>query len=125
MRVVSLVKKNITPRKIMTREAFENAIMVDMALGGSTNTALHIPAIAHETCIELSLETFDTLSRRTPHITNMIPGGIYYMEDLHNAGGISAVLKRLEGMGQLFSYRFGAGLLLLLRGMQLYWMKKS
>jgi len=97
-RVVSLVKKNITPRKIMTRMAFENAVMVDLALGGSTNTALHIPAIAHEAGIELSLEIFDSLSRRTPHITNMIPGGAYYMEDLHNAGGIPAVLKRLEGM---------------------------
>ncbi|MGD0281936.1 MAG: dihydroxy-acid dehydratase [Dissulfurispiraceae bacterium] len=96
-RIVDLVKKNITPRKIMTGMAFENAIMVDLALGGSTNTALHIPAIAHEASVELPLEVFDALSRKTPHIANMIPGGAHYMEDLHNAGGIPAVLKRLEG----------------------------
>lgn len=97
-RIVSLVKKNITPRKIMTLKAFENAIMVDLALGGSTNTALHIPAVAHDAGVELPLELFDTLSRKTPHIANLIPGGSHYMEDLDNAGGIPAVLKRLEGM---------------------------
>jgi dihydroxy-acid dehydratase len=95
-RSVELVKKNITPRKIMTKKAFENAIMVDLALGGSTNTALHIPAIAHETGIDLPLETFDTIGRKTPHIANMIPGGQHYMEDLDHAGGIPAVLKRLR-----------------------------
>jgi len=95
-RVVELLRKNITPRKIMTKKAFENAIMVDLALGGSTNTALHIPAIAHETGIDLPLETFDTISKKTPHIANMIPGGQHYMEDLDNAGGIPAVLKRLR-----------------------------
>jgi dihydroxy-acid dehydratase len=95
-RVVELVRKNITPRKIMTKEAFENAIMVDLALGGSTNTALHIPAIAHETGIDLPLETFDIIGKKTPHIANMIPGGQHYMEDLDNAGGIPAVLKRLR-----------------------------
>lgn len=98
VRIVDLIKKNVTPRKIMTKNAFENAIRVDLALGGSTNTALHIPAIAHEAEIALPLETFDELSRTTPHITNMIPGGVYYMEDLDNAGGIPAVLKRLKGM---------------------------
>ncbi len=97
-RVVDLVKKNITPRKIMTLKAFENAIMVDLALGGSTNTVLHLPAIAHEANVKLPLETFDIISRKTPHITNMIPGGIHYMEDLDNAGGIPAVLNRLQGM---------------------------
>src|SRR5208337_4168531 len=97
-RVVELVKKNIPPRKIMTLRAFENAIMVDLALGGSTNTALHIPAIAHEAGIKLPLDIFDVLSRKTPHIANMIPGGAHYMEDLHNAGGIPAVLNRLSGM---------------------------
>ena len=94
--IVTLIKKNITPRKIMTRKAFENAIMVDLALGGSTNTALHIPAIAHEAGIDLPLETFDTMGRKTPHIANMIPGGQHYMEDLDHAGGIPAVLKRLR-----------------------------
>ena len=97
-RVVDLVKKNITPRKIMTVRAFENAIMVDLALGGSTNTVLHVPAIAHEAEVKLPLEIFDILSRKTPHITNMIPGGVHYMEDLDNAGGIPAVLNRLQGM---------------------------
>ncbi len=96
-RIVELIKKNITPKKIMTDNAFKNAIMVDLALGGSTNTVLHIPAIAHEAGIRLQLETFDALSKKTPHITNMIPGGTYYMEDLNYAGGIPAVLKRLKG----------------------------
>ncbi|HTR44844.1 MAG TPA: dihydroxy-acid dehydratase [Thermodesulfovibrionales bacterium] len=95
-RVVELVTKNVTPRKIMTRKAFENAIMVDLALGGSTNTALHIPAIAHDAGIDLPLETFDSIGRITPHIANMIPGGQHYMEDLDHAGGIPAVLKRLR-----------------------------
>lgn len=97
-KVVDLVKKNITPRKIMTRKAFENAIMVDLALGGSTNTTLHIPAIAHEAGVKLPLEIFNILSRKTPHITSMIPAGPHYMEDLDNAGGIPAVLNRLKGM---------------------------
>lgn len=94
-RIVELVRKNITPRKILTRKAFENAIRVDMALGGSTNTVLHIPAIAHEAGVELPLEVFDELSRTTPHIANMLPGGEHYLEDLDAAGGIPAVLKRL------------------------------
>jgi dihydroxy-acid dehydratase len=94
--IVTLIKKNITPRKIMTKKAFENAVMVDLALGGSTNTALHIPAIAHEAGIDLPLETFDEMGRKTPHIANMIPGGQHYMEDLDHAGGIPAVLKRLR-----------------------------
>ncbi|HWR89385.1 MAG TPA: dihydroxy-acid dehydratase, partial [Dissulfurispiraceae bacterium] len=97
-RIVDLVKKNVTPRKIMTLKAFRNAIMVDLALGGSTNTVLHIPAIAHEAGVDLPLEVFDEMSRKTPHITNMIPGGEFYMEDLHFAGGIPAVLQRLKKM---------------------------
>lgn len=98
VKIVELIKKNITPRKIMTDKAFKNAIMVDLALGGSTNTVLHIPAIAHEAGVKLPLEIFDELSRKTPHIANMIPGGQYYMEDLDYAGGIPAVLKRLTDM---------------------------
>lgn len=94
-RIVDLVRKNITPRKIMTRKAFENAIRVDLALGGSTNTVLHIPAIAHEAGVKLPLEVFDELSRTTPHIANMLPGGEHFLEDLDAAGGIPAVLKRL------------------------------
>jgi dihydroxy-acid dehydratase len=95
-KIVELVKKDITPRKIMTNKAFENAIMVDLALGGSTNTVLHIPAIAHDAGVKLSLETFDILSKKTPHIANMLPGGEHYLEDLHWAGGIPAVMKRLK-----------------------------
>ncbi len=95
-RVVELVEKNITPRKIMNMKAFENAIRVDLALGGSTNTVLHIPAIANDAGIKLPLENFDRLAKTTPHIANMLPGGPNYMEDLDYAGGIPAVLKRLK-----------------------------
>ncbi len=95
-RAVELIKKNVTPRKIMTRKAFENAIMVDLALGGSTNTVLHIPAIAHDAGVKLQLEIFDLLGKVTPHIANMLPGGEHYLEDLDYAGGIPAVLKRLR-----------------------------
>ena len=95
-RIVDLVKQNITPGKILTRKAFENAITVDMALGGSTNTVLHIPAIAYEANVSLPLEVFDSISRSTPLIANMLPGGTHYMEDLDYAGGIPAVLKRLK-----------------------------
>jgi len=94
--IVRLVDGGITPRKILTRNAFENAIMVDMALGGSTNTALHIPAIAKDAGIEIPLELFDEISRKTPHITNIRPGGDFFMEDIEFAGGIPAVLNRLK-----------------------------
>jgi len=97
-RIVDLVQQNITPRTIMTMKAFENAIMVDLALGGSTNTVLHIPAIAHDAGIRLPLEAFDKLSKKTPHITDMLPGGKNYLEDLDYAGGIPAVLKQLGKM---------------------------
>jgi len=95
-RIVELVRRNITPEKILTQKAFENAIRVDMALGGSTNTVLHISAIAHEIGVFVSLEMFDRISRNTPHIANMLPGGTHYLEDLEYAGGIPAVLKRLK-----------------------------
>ena len=95
-RIVELIKKNITPRRIMIKRAFENAIMVDLALGGSTNTVLHIPAIAHEAGIKLPLETFNMLSKKTPHLANMLPGGEHYLEDLDWAGGIPALMKRLK-----------------------------
>ncbi|HSA78883.1 MAG TPA: dihydroxy-acid dehydratase [Nitrospirota bacterium] len=97
-RVVGLVKEALTPRKIMTKNAFENAIRIDMALGGSTNTTLHIPAIAHEAGIELSVEIFDKISRTTPHVCNMLPGGHHYLEDLDAAGGIPGVLSRFKDM---------------------------
>lgn len=95
-KIVELVKNDIAPRKIMTRNAFENAIMVDMALGGSTNTALHIPAIASEAGIRITLKLFDDISRRIPHIVDLLPGGKYFMEDLEFAGGIPAVLNVLK-----------------------------
>ncbi|MEK7279325.1 MAG: dihydroxy-acid dehydratase, partial [Nitrospirota bacterium] len=96
VRVVELVRKDIKPRDIMKQEAFINAIRIDMALGGSSNTALHIPAIANEAGIQIPLELFDEISRKTPHITDMLPGGRYYMEDLEFAGGIPAILSRFR-----------------------------
>lgn len=95
-RIVELVRKNITPKKIMTRAAFENAIRADMALGGSSNTVLHLLAIAHEAGVKLPLEVFDAISKTTPHITSLEPVGDFYMEDLHWAGGIPAILSRLK-----------------------------
>lgn len=94
-RIVELVRENIRPRDIMTRDAFENAITVDMALGGSTNTVLHLLAVAHAAEVNLPLEVFDQISQKTPHIASLRPGGDYFMEDLHWAGGIPAVLKTL------------------------------
>lgn len=93
--VVELLRRRITPSKIMTRAAFENAVIVDMATGGSTNTVLHLPAIAHELGIKLCLDVFDRLSRRTPQICNLRPGGEHMMLDLERAGGVPAVMKRL------------------------------
>ncbi len=95
-RIVELVKKNITPLKIINKKSLENAVVVDMALGGSTNTVLHLMAIAHEAGMELDLKTFDNISKKTPHITNLEPAGTYFMEDLEYAGGIPAVLKRFR-----------------------------
>lgn len=97
--VMDLVKKNVRPRDIMTLEAFENAIAVDMAIGGSTNTVLHLPAIAHEAGVNLSLDLFDEISRKARYITKMSPGGSYHMQDLDEAGGISAVMKELTKIG--------------------------
>ncbi len=94
-RIVKLVGEGVCPREIMTRKAIQNAIAVDMALGGSTNTVLHITALAHELGIELPLSVFDEISRATPHIADMRPGGEWMMEDLDLAGGIPAVLKTL------------------------------
>ena len=97
--VMELVKKNICPRDIMTMESFENAIAVDMAIGGSTNTVLHLPAIAHEAGIDLPLQKFDEISRKAAYICKMSPGGTYHMQDLNEAGGISAVMKELTKLG--------------------------
>jgi dihydroxy-acid dehydratase len=95
-RIVKLVREKITPRQIVTKNAIENAIAVDMALGGSSNTVLHLMAIAHEAKADLKLEIFDKISKTTPHISSLRPSGDYFMEDLHFAGGIPAVLRRLR-----------------------------
>ena len=95
-RIVELVRKDIKPRDIITQKSLENAIVVDMALGGSSNTVLHLMAIAHEAGIDLDLKTFDKISKTVAHITNIEPAGEHFMEDLEYAGGIPAVLKRLK-----------------------------
>lgn len=94
-KIADLVKKKVLPRDIVNKKALENAVMVDVALGGSTNTVLHLMAIAHEAKVDLSLDDFDRISKKTPHISNLRPGGDYFMEDLDIAGGIAAVFKRL------------------------------
>lgn len=94
-KIVELTKKEVTARTILTKEAFENAIRIDLALGGSTNSVLHLCAIAHDAGLKLGLKTFDELSRTTPQLTSIRPGGEYFMEDLEFAGGIPAVLMRL------------------------------
>jgi dihydroxy-acid dehydratase len=94
-----LVNQDVKPRDILTRDAFENAIAVTVAVGGSTNAALHLPAIAHEAGIELPLDDFDKIARRVPHIADMRPGGRYVQTDLHRAGGVPRVLKELLEAG--------------------------
>ena len=95
MQIVDLVNKNIRPRDIMTKEAFLNALTTDMALGCSTNSMLHLPAIAHEAGVELNLEIANELSAKTPNLCHLAPAGPTYMEDLNEAGGVYAVLKEL------------------------------
>lgn len=94
-RIMKLIEQDVRPSHIMNEKAFENAITVDMALGGSTNTILHLKAIANELNYDLSLELFDEISKKTPHLCNMSPGGVYKITDLHNAGGIPALMKQL------------------------------
>ncbi len=96
MKVMDLVAGNIRPRDIANREAFENAMAVDMALGCSTNTVLHVPAIAHEAKIDLDLDLFNSVSARTPHLCSLRPGGPHFLEDLNAAGGVQAVMKELS-----------------------------
>jgi dihydroxy-acid dehydratase len=95
-RIVSMTRQNLTSRKMITLESFENAIMVDLAIGGSTNTTLHLPAIAHAFGLSLTLDVFDRLSRTTPHIISLKPGGVHYMIDFERAGGIQAIMQRLK-----------------------------
>jgi dihydroxy-acid dehydratase len=101
VQIMLLVREEIPPRQILTEEAFENAIAVDMAIGGSTNTVLHLPAIAHEVGQQLSLEVFDTVSGRTPYLVKLRPSGAHHMEDLDEAGGVSAVMGELLGQNLL------------------------
>ncbi|XOB66374.1 dihydroxy-acid dehydratase [Deferribacteres bacterium DY0037] len=96
--ICQLVEKGITARQIMNEKAFRNAVIMDMALGGSTNTCLHLPAIAYEAKVPFSLELFDELSKTTPHITNVRPGGEFFMEDLDYSGGIPGFQQRLIDM---------------------------
>ena len=102
-RIVGLVNEELKPLDILSMKAFENAIMVDMALGGSTNTVLHVTAIANEAGIDLPLSLFDEISKRVPHICSMIPSGPYDMKDLDEAGGIPAVMKVLKDLLDLNS----------------------
>ena len=101
MQIMELIKKDIRPRDIMTAAAFRNAETVDMALGCSTNTMLHLPAIAHEAGVEFSLDSANAVSQRTPNLCHLAPAGETYMEDLEAAGGVYAVMKELTKKGLL------------------------
>ncbi|MEM4447398.1 MAG: dihydroxy-acid dehydratase [Candidatus Jordarchaeales archaeon] len=94
---VKLVKEDVKPRDVMSEEAFRNAIAVDVALGGSTNTVLHLPAIAAEAGVKLEIDVFEEVSRSTPQLCTLVPGGSHTMEDLEEAGGIPALLLELKG----------------------------
>ncbi|KPI53391.1 dihydroxy-acid dehydratase [Clostridioides difficile] len=96
MYVMELLKNDIKPRDILTIDAFKNAITVDMAMAGSTNTVLHLPAIAYESGIELNLDFFDEISEKTPCLTKLSPSGKHHIEDLHMAGGIPAIMNELS-----------------------------
>jgi len=99
LKIMDMVAKQVLPRQIATLAAFKNAIAADMALGGSTNTVLHLPAIAREAEIELSLDLFNEISTKTPHLCSMSPGGPHHLEDLDRAGGVPGVMKVLLAGG--------------------------
>ncbi|MEE1050744.1 MAG: dihydroxy-acid dehydratase, partial [Lachnospiraceae bacterium] len=101
MKVMELIEKDIRPRDIMTKEAFMNAMTMDMALGCSTNTMLHLPAIAHEAGVEINMEIANEVSARTPNLCHLAPAGPTYMEDLYEAGGIYAVMNEVAKKGLL------------------------
>ena len=103
MKVMELLEKNIRPRDILTPKAFHNALTVDMALGCSTNTMLHIPAIAHEAGVELDLDMANDISQKTPNLCHLAPAGPTYIEDLNEAGGVYAVMKELADTGLLYT----------------------
>ncbi|MCD6121048.1 MAG: dihydroxy-acid dehydratase, partial [Spirochaetales bacterium] len=98
-KIVEAVKSDLTARKILTRKAFLNAVAVDMALGGSTNTALHLPAIAASAGVSLTLEDFDRISEKVPHLCALAPSGPYFMEHLNSAGGVMAVINQIDKLG--------------------------
>ena len=101
MQIIDLVKKNIRPRDVMTAAAIRNAITADMALGCSTNSMLHLPAIANECGVEFDLEEVNRISEKTPNLCHLAPAGPTYMEDLNEAGGVYAVLKEIASLGLL------------------------
>ena len=101
MQIVEVLKKDLRPKDIMTREAFENAVAVDMALGGSSNTALHLPAIAYEAGVKLTLDDFNEIAKKTPQLCKLSPSGEYFIEDLYRAGGVTGVMKRMYENGRL------------------------
>ena len=103
MKVMELLEKNIRPRDILTEKAFMNALTVDMALGCSTNTMLHLPAIAHEAGVEINLDIANELSAKTPNLCHLAPAGHTYMEELNEAGGIYAVMNELNKRGLLYT----------------------
>ena len=99
MKIMMLLRKRMTPRKIMNQKAFANAMAVDMALGCSTNTVLHLIALAREAGVKLNLDSFNRISEKIPHLCNMSPAGRHHVEDLDRAGGVSAVMKELSRKG--------------------------
>ena len=99
--IMNLIEKDIKPRDILTREAFENAVAVDLALGGSTNTTLHLPAIAWAAGVDFDIELFNELGYKVPHVCSMSPGGSYHIQDLYQAGGVQALMAQLARGGLL------------------------
>lgn len=97
--IMALLERDIKPRDILTCKAFENAVAVDLALGGSTNTTLHLPAIAHAAGVDFPLDLFNEIGERVPHLCSLSPGGPYHIQDLYAAGGVQAVMARLAGGG--------------------------
>ena len=103
MQIMECIKKDIKPRDVMTKEAFYNALTIDMALGCSTNSMLHLPAIAHEAGVELNLEIANEISKKTPNLCHLAPAGDTFMEDLNDAGGVYAVMNEINKLGLLYT----------------------